>query len=459
MPVTYLELENFKSYAGVQRIGPFQDFTSVIGPNGAGKSNLMDAISFVFGVQSRELRSSQMKDLIFRAPGAQQQQRLRASATIIYQDPETEEETRYSRTISPTGVGDYRVNGTIVTFKEYEAALAEIGVLLKARNFLVFQGDVESIARKSPKEFVELLENISGSIELKDSYEEALKAKEEAEAGQLFLYNKQKGFKNERRILKDQMEEAERFHALLEEKSKLQTDMYLWLLYHIHQDMKEREEAAADLVDEMEDLEKKEEETSQELKQCKKQASAARRDTATADKKRIQLAAALNKLEPAMIQTTEEIKDLTKKVESDDKQLQKLKSDADKHSATLADLEEEIVEYKKTKKQLEKDYGKIKRGATDDVTLTEEQEAEYDRVREAAAAASAEPRRILTGRTRKLEAARAQAATKASEYQEIKSRHEEAAGDVKDFSDRKDKLTTVRHKTIRWYTCYKFLVE
>jgi len=36
MPVTELILENFKSYGGVQRIGPFQDFTCVIGPNGAG---------------------------------------------------------------------------------------------------------------------------------------------------------------------------------------------------------------------------------------------------------------------------------------------------------------------------------------------------------------------------------------------------------------------------------------
>jgi structural maintenance of chromosome 1 len=36
-----------------QVIGPFRDFTAIIGPNGSGKSNLMDAISFVLGVQSR----------------------------------------------------------------------------------------------------------------------------------------------------------------------------------------------------------------------------------------------------------------------------------------------------------------------------------------------------------------------------------------------------------------------
>ena len=47
-------------------IGPFSAFTSVIGPNGAGKSNLMDAISFVLGVKSAVLRSSQLKDLVYR---------------------------------------------------------------------------------------------------------------------------------------------------------------------------------------------------------------------------------------------------------------------------------------------------------------------------------------------------------------------------------------------------------
>ena len=94
MPVTYLELENFKSYAGKQRIGPFFNFTCVIGPNGSGKSNLMDAMSFVLGVQSRDLRSSQMKDLIFRPPGAERDETLKAKASLVYVEP-TKQVTRH----------------------------------------------------------------------------------------------------------------------------------------------------------------------------------------------------------------------------------------------------------------------------------------------------------------------------------------------------------------------------
>jgi structural maintenance of chromosome 1 len=66
MPLVRLEVENFKSYRGKQTIGPFHTFSAVIGPNGSGKSNLMDAISFVLGVKSAQLRSSQLKDLIYR---------------------------------------------------------------------------------------------------------------------------------------------------------------------------------------------------------------------------------------------------------------------------------------------------------------------------------------------------------------------------------------------------------
>lgn len=60
-----MDLTN-KFHRGHQTIGPFKHFTSIIGPNGAGKSNLMDAISFVLGVKSAQLRSSQLKDLVYR---------------------------------------------------------------------------------------------------------------------------------------------------------------------------------------------------------------------------------------------------------------------------------------------------------------------------------------------------------------------------------------------------------
>ncbi len=84
-----IELENFKSYYGKHVIGPFADFTAIIGPNGSGKSNMMDAISFVLGIQSKHLRSSQLKELIFRRDAAAIPSR-KAVVTLVYQVSEDE---------------------------------------------------------------------------------------------------------------------------------------------------------------------------------------------------------------------------------------------------------------------------------------------------------------------------------------------------------------------------------
>ena len=76
--------QNFKSYAGTQTIGPFKKFTCIIGPNGAGKSNLMDAISFVLGVRTNQLRGQQLRDLIFRYEGEGPPSDRDAHVKIVY---------------------------------------------------------------------------------------------------------------------------------------------------------------------------------------------------------------------------------------------------------------------------------------------------------------------------------------------------------------------------------------
>lgn len=66
--ITHMELENFKSYAGVQEIGPFHKrFSSVVGPNGSGKSNVIDAMLFVFGRRAKDLRQKNVSELIHKS--------------------------------------------------------------------------------------------------------------------------------------------------------------------------------------------------------------------------------------------------------------------------------------------------------------------------------------------------------------------------------------------------------
>ena len=137
-----LEIENFKSYRGHQQIGPFYDFTAVVGANGSGKSNLMDAISFVLGVKTAQLRGS-LKELLYSESSQERPQR--GYVKLVYED-NNGDEVNFTRVIMPSGPSSdgayqsqYRINDKTVTWEAYNNRLKSYGILVQARNFLVFQ--------------------------------------------------------------------------------------------------------------------------------------------------------------------------------------------------------------------------------------------------------------------------------------------------------------------------------
>lgn len=99
----------------------------------------MDAISFVLGVRSTHLRGAQLKDLIYAFDDREKEQKgRRAFVKLVYQMANGSE-IHFTRTITGGGGSEYRVDGRVVTWDEYNGKLKSIGILVKARNFLVFQ--------------------------------------------------------------------------------------------------------------------------------------------------------------------------------------------------------------------------------------------------------------------------------------------------------------------------------
>jgi structural maintenance of chromosome 1 len=251
MVLLHIEVCDFKSYRGRQVIGPFRHFTSVIGPNGSGKSNLMDAISFVLGVKSAQLRSSQLKDLVYRGrrlasedpsqgdeeeeePGEGEGSAQKAWVLAVYEDAD-KKEWQFQRTyvavsytfeytthapfsIWTNGNSEYKLNGRVVTYTAYNAALVSHNILVKAKNFLVFQGDVEAVAAQSAKELTRLVEQISGSLELEKEYERAKDAQDRATENATFNFNKRRGIAGEIKQYKEQKNEADKFERVAQER-------------------------------------------------------------------------------------------------------------------------------------------------------------------------------------------------------------------------------------------------
>ncbi|KAK7556712.1 structural maintenance of chromosomes 1A [Phyllosticta citricarpa] len=277
-----LELFNFKSYRG-HHVLLFGDshFTSIIGPNGSGKSNSMDAISFVLGIKSSHLRSTHLRDLVYRGR-VLRTSKINADGTATEQngdgdangeangevhsdddstqrssqrnDPQTAwvmavyeddagDEQKWKRTITSQGQSEYRINNRIVTAKQYNEALEAENILIKARNFLVFQGDVEAIASQSPKDLTRLIEQISGSLEYKADYERLKVEAEKAADDQGFKLNQRRAINSEIKQYQEQKKEAENYARKAEERDQAIVTHVLWKLYH-HQ--REIEEATAE---------------------------------------------------------------------------------------------------------------------------------------------------------------------------------------------------------------------
>lgn len=91
-------------------------------------------------------------------------------------------------------------------------------ILVKAKNFLVFQGDVEAVASQSSRELCRLIEQISGSLELAGDYEKAKEGQDRATENATFNFNKRRGIAGEIKQYKEQKGEAERFESLVEKR-------------------------------------------------------------------------------------------------------------------------------------------------------------------------------------------------------------------------------------------------
>ena len=85
----------------------------------------------------------------------------RASVTAIFETEEGQE-LKFTRSIIGSS-SDHKFNGEAVSSQNYLKELEKLGINVNAKNFLVFQGAVESIAMKNPKERTALFEEISGA--------------------------------------------------------------------------------------------------------------------------------------------------------------------------------------------------------------------------------------------------------------------------------------------------------
>ncbi|RDW84530.1 hypothetical protein BP6252_02120 [Coleophoma cylindrospora] len=378
-----LELFNFKSYKGHHTL-LFGDayFTSIIGPNGSGKSNSMDAISFVLGIKSSHLRSAHLRDLVYRgrvlktskinddgsaaAPAAngdasdgegQSQRAARndpksAWVMAVYED-DAGDEQKWKRTITNQGASEYRINDRVVTAQQYNEALEAENILIKARNFLVFQGDVEAIASQSPKDLTRLIEQISGSLEYKAEYERLQEESEQAAENQNYNLHRRRGINSEIKQYQEQKREAENFQNKAEERDRAIVTHILWKLYHFQRVM---EESSASIQEHQENLK----EFRRGVQKYEKSLEDARKDQARVSKEVDKVERSIKRKEReieekenSLVPIDEKVDQTAAQVEKISRRVEAVTKERDQQAVQIDAAKKELSKVEKAQKQFE----------------------------------------------------------------------------------------------------------
>ncbi|KKZ64318.1 structural maintenance-chromosome 1 [[Emmonsia] crescens] len=332
----------------------------------------MDAISFVLGIKSSHLRSTHLRDLVYRGrvlrtstinddgsasknaqngvngdgdveasqEPAERNDPKAAWVMAVYED-DAGEEQQWKRSITSQGVSEYRINNRVVTAQQYNQSLEDENILIKARNFLVFQGDVESIASQSPRDLTRLIEQISGSLEYKAEYERLKAEQEETAENQNAQLNRRRGINSEIKQYQEQKREAENYARKADERDQAIITHILWKLFHFQRMIEESSAEIQKHQDELKEFRRGVEKYEKNLEEAKKAHARVGRDVA--------------KVEKNIKSKEKDIEDTTNSLVPVDEKIEISKQKVERYATRISEIEKESNAQSKTVKQLEKD--------------------------------------------------------------------------------------------------------
>ncbi|XP_063998909.1 structural maintenance of chromosomes protein 1B [Pogoniulus pusillus] len=375
-----LVVKDFKSWRGQQIIGPFMRFSCIVGPNGSGKSNIMDAVSFAMCEKTSNLRVKSVRELIHGAHVGKPVSSV-ASVTMVYCEDDGEEK-RFSRVIRGN-CSEFLFNDKSVSRSAYLSELEKIGIFVKARNCLVFQGTVESIAMKKPKERTQLFEQISNSWEYAEEYEQKKNKMQQAEEDAQFKYNKKKSVAAERKQARVEKDEAEHYQMFIKELDEERIQLKLFQLYYNEKDIdflrKSLDEKNVEASNKKESLSAAED----AFRAKKKVLGVLSRDQQQMEREMKALEASLIQQRPLYIKAKENTSYQIKKVEMSKRSLMEKEKSCDKEKQTIKELEIELNDIENAWRAFERKAEKLLQTAAD-VELGDSQFERYKELKEMA---------------------------------------------------------------------------
>ncbi len=190
----------------------------------------------------------------------------------------------------------------------------------------------------------------------------------------MYNYQKKKGANVERKQLKQQTEEAQRFQELKDQLAATRQEHILWQLFHIEKETKDhrKEKTAKETL--LAELKNKQTLVDAELKKAKQDQAKLHKESLITEKKIRKQAEQDGRAEE--IKAKEEIQFLTKKTSAANSSLNKINEEYEKQQRNIKSLQQEIKDLQKQAKELEAEAAKQRKEKT--ITLERDQITEYN---------------------------------------------------------------------------------
>ncbi|RXX23055.1 chromosome segregation protein SMC [Streptococcus oralis] len=166
-----IEIQGFKSFADKTKVVFDQGVTAVVGPNGSGKSNITESLRWALGESSvKSLRGGKMPDVIFA--GTESRKPLNYASVVVTLDNEdgfikdVGQEIKVERHIYRSGDSEYRIDGKKVRLRDVHDLFLDTG-LGRDSFSIISQGKVEEIFNSKPEERRAIFEEAAGVLKYK----------------------------------------------------------------------------------------------------------------------------------------------------------------------------------------------------------------------------------------------------------------------------------------------------
>merc|ERR1719362_1178448 len=390
------------------------------------------------GEKTSSLRVRKLADLIHGASIGRAVAN-RASVSAIFSLEDGDEKT-FTRSIIGSSA-EHRINGDVVSSSAYLKDLEQLGINVNAKNFLVFQGAVENIAMKNPKERTALFEEISGSGALKKEYDRLKEEMMQAEENTQFTYQKKKNISLERKEAKLEKEEAEKYKKLQDNLADRQVELQLFKLFHNERQIRENSDEVAARRKDIDKIEKKKEKAEEKLKEVKKEQGKSQREFAKVDADIREKENAIQRKRPAFIKAKEKATHLHKKVEQAKKSLKQAQKAYNSHKTDVEELVTEARAAERRKEEYEEMTASESKEQGRNLQLEGNQIKEYQKLKEKAAKESARYMAELDSTNREHKSVQDRLDTEVRKKEEIESKLKTKGHEHEEAQKRLEKLS------------------